>query len=181
MTRKELSSHDFIWFSRKTILFIGQPTISFYISTSQDVRQLAITWANVDSYWCCYMASLSRSRLIYKNCYENVAINLSTLWNRSTRRVKYYHPVFICRFQIHPNLVAVIRLISSLLVSAFGMQSGSVITWYNMTNVQITAATEAEYKSVSNKRHPISRPNGLWGVFWENSGENWPRYNGTAL
>ena len=31
------------------------------------------------------------------------------------------------------------------------------------------------------KRHPISGPHGeLWGVFCEDSGENWQRYNGTV-
>ena len=41
--------------------------------------------------------------------------------------------------------------------------------------------TEAEYIYISDWIHKIHHLTILWGVFCEGVGENWPRYNGTAL
>ena len=52
------------------------------------------------------------------------------------------------------------------------------MTWYGMT------MTEAKYASevIFTKDTPYLALTGeLWGVFCEDWGENWPRYNGTAL
>ena len=62
----------------------------------------------------------------------------------------------------------------------------AVITRDHVYNkiVNITARTEAEYKSVfvATKHTPYLALTGeLWGVFCENFVENWSRNNGTAL
>ena len=61
------------------------------------------------------------------------------------------------------------------------VQSSAVMMRSNITRYFIQHCIEWSRISLSVKIHPISRPNELWSVFYEDSVGNWPRYNSTAL
>ena len=67
------------------------------------------------------------------------------------------------------------------------LQSSTVVTRSNLSRYYIRHCNNIGRKWIIFKdhdRHPIPRPNGraeLWDVYCEEFGENWPRFNGTAL